>query len=351
MTTEEREAQQRLRAMKMAMDAVNKQFGAGTLRRMGDAPLEGIKSISTRCIGIDNLTGVGGIPQSRITEIFGPESAGKTTLALHIIAEAQSRGMLTAIVDAEHALSESWATTLGVNVSDLFISQPSCGEEALEVTEALVRSGSAGLVVVDSVAALVPRAELEGEMGDQLPGLQARLMGQAMRKLTGVTAKSHTALVFINQVRTTIPMGGQMYGSKETTTGGRALKFYASLRLETRRIASIKHGDEVIGNLTRVKAVKNKMARPFLECEVDLIYGEGFSGVNSIIDTAVEWGILSEERKSYSYEGEKLAQGRDAVAGKLKEDKKLQFEIRDKILSAVEMEQKEKSAQKSAAVS
>lgn len=350
MTTEEREAQQRLRAMKMAMDAVNKQFGAGTLRRMGDAPLEGIKSISTRCIGIDSLTGVGGIPQSRITEIYGSESAGKTTLALHIIAEAQSRGMLTAIVDAEHALSESWAAKLGVNVSDLFISQPSCGEEALEVTEALVRSGSAGLIVVDSVAALVPRAELEGEMGDQLPGLQARLMGQALRKLTAITAKSHTALVFINQVRTTIPMGGQMYGPKETTTGGRALKFYASLRLEIKRIASLKQGDEVIGNLTKVKAVKNKMARPFLECEVDLIHDEGISAVNSIVDTGVEWGILKKDGKYYSYDDLKFGTRADAAKA-LTEDQTLQLNIRNQILSAVELERLEKSALKSAAVS
>lgn len=344
---------QRLRAMEIAIQAIKKRFGPGSIMKLGDpAIVEKVEVISTRCLAIDIATGIGGIPRGRISELYGQESAGKTCACLHLVAEAQSRGLVAAYVDVEHTLNPGWAAKLGVVVDDMFISQPDSAEQSLEITEALVRSGATDLLIVDSVAALVPSAELDGEMGDSLPGLQARLMSQACRKLVGVVHESNTCLVFINQLRNTIPIGGQMYGPKEFTPGGRALKFNASLRLEIKRIAAIKKGEEIIGARTRIKVVKNKLAAPFKECEFDLIYGVGISGLNSIVDEATERGLFIKSTGNwFSYEGEKLGQGREQVAEKLRENEKLQFKIRDEILAAVSMAQAEKGAQKSAAVS
>lgn len=343
---------QRQRALELAITAIKKQFGPGSIMKLGDSAAEKVEVISTRCLSIDIATGIGGIPRGRITEAYGWDGAGKSSLALHLVAEAQSKGLSAAYVDQEHCLDIDYAKALGVNTDEMFCSQPGSGEEGLEITEALVRSGACDLLIVDSVAALVPRAELEGEMGDSLPGLQARLLSQACRKLTAVVHESNTALVFINQLRNIIPMGGQMYGPKETTCGGRALRFYASLRMEIKRIAQIKKGEDVIGARTKVKIVKNKLAPPFKDCECDLIFGYGFNATNSIVDEALAHSVFTKLAKSnwYSYEGENFAQGRDGVAEKLREDKKLQFEIRDKILEAVAMQQAEKTAQKSNAV-
>ncbi len=304
------------KAVDIAIAQIQKQFGKGSVMRLGDrGGVEDIAVIPTGSIAIDLATGVGGIARGRITEIYGPESSGKTTLALHMIAEAQKQGGIAAFVDAEHAMDPVYAGKLGVNTNDLLISQPDYGEQALEIVDALVRSGAIDIIVVDSVAALVPKAEIEGEMGDQHMGLQARLMSQAMRKLTGNINRTRTALVFINQIRMKI---GVMFGSPETTTGGNALKFYSTMRMDIRRIAALKEGADIIGNRTRVKIVKNKIAPPFKTAEFDIYYGEGISREGSLIDLATAVDIIEKSGAWYSYDGERLGQGRENVRTFLK---------------------------------
>jgi recombination protein RecA len=311
------ERTERNRAIDMAIAQIEKQFGKGSIMRLGEKKVVDVPVISTSCLSLDAATGVGGVPRGRIVEIYGPESGGKTTLALHIVSQAQRRGGVAAYIDAEHALDAEYAKKLGVDVNDLFISQPDSGEQALEICEALVRSGGVDVVVVDSVAALVPRAELDGEMGDSLPGLQARLMSQALRKLTAVVARSNTCLIFINQIREKI---GVMFGSPETTTGGRALKFYSSIRLDIRRTSSIKDGDSVVGSRTKVKVVKNKVAPPFKEAEFDIMYGEGISREGDLLDLAVENRIVDKSGAWFSFKGERLGQGRENAKALLKSD-------------------------------
>ncbi|MCL4814650.1 MAG: recombinase RecA [Vicinamibacteraceae bacterium] len=309
---------ERTRAIEAAVGQIEKQFGKGSIMRLGQKDaIATIPSISTGAISIDYALGVGGVPRGRVVEIYGPESSGKTTLALQVIAEAQKAGGMAAFVDAEHALDASYATKLGVDLDSLLVSQPDNGEQALEIVEVLVRSGGIDVVVVDSVAALVPRAEIEGEMGDAQVGLQARLMSQALRKLTGVVSKSKTCLVFINQLREKI---GVMFGNPETTTGGRALKFYASVRMDIRRIASIKDGDQVVGGRTRVKVVKNKVAPPFREAEFDIMYGEGISKTGDLLDLAVDRKIVEKSGTWFSYSGERLGQGRENAKQFLKDN-------------------------------
>jgi recombination protein RecA len=304
------------KAVDIAIAQIQKQFGKGAVMRLGDrGSVEDIAVIPTGSIAIDLATGVGGIPRGRITEIFGPESSGKTTLALHMIAEAQKLNGIAAFVDAEHAMDPVYAAKLGVNTDDLLVSQPDYGEQALEIVDALVRSGAVDIIVVDSVAALVPKAEIEGEMGDQHMGLQARLMSQALRKLTGNINRTKTALLFINQIRMKI---GVMFGSPETTTGGNALKFYSTMRMDIRRIASLKEGADIIGNRTKVKIVKNKIAPPFKSAEFDIYYGEGISRESSIIDLAAAVDIIEKSGAWYSYDGERLGQGRENVRSFLK---------------------------------
>jgi recombination protein RecA len=319
----------RNRAIDLAIANIEKQFGKGSIMRLGEKRVVDVSSISTSCLSLDAAIGIGGVPRGRIVEIYGPESGGKTTLALHIVAEAQKAGGVAAYIDAEHAMDAKYAQKLGVNVNDLFISQPDSGEQALEIAEALVRSGGVDVLIVDSVAALVPRAELEGEMGDSLPGLQARLMSQALRKLTAVVSRSNTCLVFINQIREKI---GVMFGNPETTTGGRALKFYSSVRLEIRRTSSIKDGDSVVGNRTKVKVVKNKLAPPFKEAEFDIMYGEGVSREGDLLDLAVENKIVEKSGAWFSFKGERLGQGRENVKGLLRTDlattKRIEAEVR-----------------------
>ena len=308
---------ERVRAIEMAVGQIEKQFGKGSIMRLGQKDAVAIPSISTGAISLDYALGVGGVPRGRVVEIFGPESSGKTTLALQVIAQAQKVGGMAAFVDAEHALDASYAQKLGVNLEDLLVSQPDNGEQALEIVEVLVRSGSVDVVVVDSVAALVPRAEIEGEMGEAQVGLKARLMSQALRKLTGVVAKSKTCLIFINQLREKI---GVMFGNPETTTGGRALKFYSTVRLDIRRIGAIKDGDVVTGGRTRVKVVKNKVAPPFREAEFDVMYGEGISREGDLLDLAVERKIVDKSGTWFSYQGERLGQGRENVKQFLKDN-------------------------------
>jgi recombination protein RecA len=297
------------KAIDMALTQIEKQFGKGSIMRLGDRidPV-GIQAISTGCISFDAALGVGGFPKGRVVEIYGPESGGKTTIALHAIAQSQKNGGSAAFIDAEHAMDSGYAKMLGVNTDDLLVSQPDSGEQALEIAEVLVRSGAIDILVVDSVAALVPKAELEGEMGDSLPGLQARLMSQALRKLTAIVSKSNTCMIFINQIREKI---GVMFGNPETTTGGRALKFYSSIRVDIRRIAAIKDGDVVIGNRTRVKIVKNKVAPPFREAEFDIIYNQGISYEGDLLDQAVEKKLVDKSGSWFSYMGERMGQGRD----------------------------------------
>jgi recombination protein RecA len=296
------------KALEAALSQIERAFGKGSIMKLGAAQALEVEAVSTGSLGLDIALGIGGLPKGRIVEIYGPESSGKTTLALHVLAEAQKRGGICAFIDAEHALDPVYARKLGVNVDDLLISQPDTGEQALEIADTLVRSGAVEILVIDSVAALTPKAELEGEMGDSLPGLQARLMSQAMRKLTGSISKTNCMVIFINQIRMKI---GVMFGSPETTTGGNALKFYASVRLDIRRIGAIKDRDEVVGNQTRVKVVKNKVAPPFKMVEFDIMYGEGISKVGELVDLGVIAGVVEKSGSWYSYSGERIGQGRD----------------------------------------
>ena len=305
---DDRTTADRGRAVEAALANIEKKFGKGSIMRLGEREVSDIPAISTTSLSLDAAIGVGGVPRGRIVEIYGPESSGKTTLALHIVAEAQKAGGVAAYIDAEHAMDADYAGKLGVDVDQLLISQPDSGEQALEIAEALVRSNGVDVIVVDSVAALVPRAELDGEMGDSLPGLQARLMSQALRKLTAIVAQSNTCFIFINQIREKI---GVMFGNPETTTGGRALKFYSSLRLDIRRIGAIKDGDRVVGNRTKVKVAKNKVAPPFRECEFDIMYGEGISREGDLLDLAVAQRAVEKSGAWFSYKGERLGQGRE----------------------------------------
>src|SRR5262245_7847712 len=326
------EKSEKTKAVEAALLNIEKQFGKGAIMRLGEAKVEEIPIISTSSIGVDAAIGVGGFPRGRIIEIFGPESSGKTTLALHAVAEAQKAGGIAAYIDAEHALDAIYAEKLGVNINDLFVSQPDSGEQALEITESLVRSNAVDMLVIDSVAALTPRAELEGDMGDSLPGLQARLMSQALRKLTAVVGRSNTCLIFINQIREKI---GVMFGSPETTTGGRALKFYSSVRVDIRRVTSIKDGENFIGNRTKVKIVKNKVAPPFKEAEFDIMYGEGISKFGEIIDLGVENKIVDKSGAWFSYKGERLGQGRENAKNTLRDNKDLCAKIEAEVRAAL----------------
>jgi recombination protein RecA len=320
---------EKAKALQAALAQIEKQFGKGSIMRLGDGEvIEDIQVVSTGSLGLDIALGVGGLPRGRVIEIYGPESSGKTTLTLQVAAEMQKVGGVCAFIDAEHALDIQYAQKLGVNLQELLISQPDTGEQALEIVDALVRSGSVDLIIVDSVAALTPKAELEGEMGDSLPGLQARLMSQALRKLTGTIKKSNTMVIFINQIRMKI---GVMFGSPETTTGGNALKFYASVRLDIRRIGSIKRGEEVVGNETKVKVVKNKVSPPFKEAEFDILYGQGISREGEIIDLGVVAKVVEKSGAWYAYNGEKIGQGKDNCREFLKENPALAIEIENKV--------------------
>jgi recombination protein RecA len=326
------EKSEKTKAVEAALLNIEKQFGKGAIMRLGDHKSEDVPVISTSSIGLDAAVGVGGLPRGRVIEIFGPESSGKTTLALHVVAQAQKAGGIAAYIDAEHALDAVYAEKLGVNINDLFVSQPDSGEQALEITESLVRSNAVDVLVIDSVAALTPRAELEGDMGDSLPGLQARLMSQALRKLTAVVGRSNTCLIFINQIREKI---GVMFGSPETTTGGRALKFYSSMRLDIRRLTQIKDGENVIGNRTKVKVVKNKVAPPFREAEFDIVYGEGISRLGELIDIGVENKIVDKAGAWFSYKGERLGQGRDNAKNTLRDNPAMRDKIEAEVRAAL----------------
>jgi recombination protein RecA len=314
---DDRSSGDRGRAVEAALANIEKKFGKGSIMRLGEREVSDIPAISTTSLSLDAAIGVGGVPRGRIIEIYGPESSGKTTLALHIVAEAQKAGGVAAYIDAEHAMDADYAGKLGVDVDQLLISQPDSGEQALEIAEALVRSNGVDVIVIDSVAALVPRAELDGEMGDSLPGLQARLMSQALRKLTAIVAQSNTCFIFINQIREKI---GVMFGSPETTTGGRALKFYSSLRLDIRRIGAIKDGDRVVGTRTKVKVAKNKVAPPFRECEFDIMYGEGISREGDLLDLAVVQRAVEKSGAWFSYKNERLGQGRENAKTALRDN-------------------------------
>jgi recombination protein RecA len=318
-------------AIELAVSTIEKQFGKGSIMRLGDElPAPEVKVVPTGSLGLDIALGCGGLPRGRIVEIYGPESSGKTTLALHVVSEAQRQGGICAFVDAEHALDVGYARKLGVRTDDLLVSQPDCGEQALEITEMLVRSGAVDIVVVDSVAALTPKAELEGEMGDAHVGLQARLMSQALRKLTGTISKSNTLVIFINQIRMKI---GVMFGNPETTTGGNALKFYASVRMDIRRVGALKDGDKVVGNRTRVKVVKNKMAPPFREVEFDILYGEGISHEGDLVDLGSECGAVEKSGAWFSFEGERIGQGRDNAKQFLVDHPEISRKIELKVLA------------------
>ena len=317
------------KALEMALSQIEKQFGKGAIMKLGDAAAKiSVSTISTGCLALDLALGVGGIPRGRIIEIYGPESSGKTTIALHVIAEAQKAGGAAAFIDAEHALDPVYAENLGVNVDELYVSQPDTGEQALEITEALVRSGAIDVVVIDSVAALVPKAEIEGDMGDSHVGLQARLMSQALRKLAGVISKSNTIVIFINQLREKV---GVMYGNPEVTTGGRALKFYASVRIDVRRIESLKSGSEIIGNRTRAKVVKNKVSPPFKEAEFDIMYGEGISKIGEILDLGAKLDLVQKSGSWFAMGETRLGQGKDAVKKYLQDNPELADQIEAEI--------------------
>lgn len=329
---DDKRIEEKRKALENAIATIDKQFGKGAVMKLGDNVSMNVDVISTGALGLDLALGVGGLPRGRIIEIYGPESSGKTTVALHVIAEAQKNGGDAAFIDAEHALDPVYAKALGVDIDNLIVSQPDTGEQALEIAEALVRSGAIDVIVIDSVAALVPKAEIDGEMGDSHVGLHARLMSQALRKLSGVINKSKTTAIFINQLREKV---GVMYGNPEVTTGGRALKFYASVRLDIRKVEAIKSGTEVVGNRTRAKVVKNKVAPPFKEAEFDIIYGEGISKVGSIIDVAVMYNIINKSGAWFSYEDQRIGQGRENVKIYLKEHPELMQEIDAKVRAAV----------------
>jgi recombination protein RecA len=326
---------EKLKALQLTLDKIERSYGKGTIMKLGDSVIESLPCISTGSIGLDAALGIGGLPKGRVVEIYGPESSGKTTLAIHAIAEAQKQGGIAAFIDAEHAFDRFYAKNLGVDIENLLISQPDNGEQALEITENLIRSGAIDIIVIDSVAALTPRSEIEGEMGDSKMGLQARLMSQALRKLTSTISKTGACCIFINQLREKI---GVMFGNPETTTGGNALKFYASVRLDIRKISQIKDGEKPIGNRVRVKVVKNKVAPPFLQAEVDIIFGEGFSKTGEIVDLGVDLGIIKKSGSWYAYGETKLGQGRDAVKSLLADNPELAEEleslIRQKIAGA-----------------
>lgn len=324
---------EKLKALKLTMEKIDKDYGKGSIMKLGDKEVVEIDNIPTGSLGLDIALGIGGFPKGRVIEIYGPESSGKTTIATHAIAEAQRKGGICAFIDAEHAFDANYARKLGVDIDNLLISQPDYGEQALEIADRLISSGAVDLVVVDSVAALVPKAELEGEMGDSKMGLQARLMSQALRKLTGTINRTGCCCIFINQLREKI---GVMFGSPETTTGGNALKFYASVRLDIRRIAQIKDGDEVVGNRARVKVVKNKVAPPFRLAEFDIVFGEGISKVGEIVDLGAEHNIIQKSGSWYSYETNKLGQGRDAVKQLLLDNPEMAKEIEEKIKAKIE---------------
>jgi len=320
------------KAVNTAMAQIERQFGKGSIMKLGSSTVVDVPVISTGSLALNKALGIGGLPRGRVIEIYGPESSGKTTLALHAVAEAQRQGGVVAFIDAEHALDTSYARKLGVNCDDLLVAQPDTGEQALEIADMLVRSGALDIIVIDSVAALVPRAEIEGEMGDSHMGLQARLMSQALRKLTGTISKTKTSVVFINQIRMKI---GVVFGNPETTSGGNALKFYASVRLDIRRIGSIKDGQEIVGNRTRVRVVKNKMAPPFTEAEFDILYGEGISQTADLIDTGVMAGIIEKSGSWYSYDGERVGQGRRNAQNFLKDNPDILNSVLDKVNEAL----------------
>ena len=323
-------AVEREKALEMALSQIEKQYGKGSVMKMGEKTSMDVESIATGALSLDIALGIGGLPRGRVVEIFGPESSGKSTLAMHVVAEAQRNGGICAYVDAEHAMDPTYAARIGVDVDELLISQPDTGEQALEITDMLIRSGALDVIVIDSVAALTPRAEIEGEMGDTHVGLQARLMSQALRKLTANLNKSNTICIFINQLREKI---GVMFGSPETTPGGRALKFYSSVRLDIRRIEAIKDGVEVVGNRTRVKVVKNKMASPFKQAEFDIMYGKGISREGGALDLAVEFDIVKKSGAWYTYEGEQLGQGRENAKSFLIENPEVMMDISDRVLA------------------
>lgn len=323
---------EKMQAATAAIEQIKSRFGEGAIMKFGEAMKVDVDAVPTGCLSLDIALGIGGVPRGRIIEIFGPEASGKTTLAQHIVAEVQKLGGIAAFVDAEHALDPDYAAKIGINVKEMLISQPDTGEQALEIVETLVRSNAVDVVVVDSVAALVPQKEIEGEMGDQHMGLQARLMSQALRKLTGIVAKTKTVVIFINQIRIKI---GVFFGNPETTTGGTALKFYSSVRMEVRRAAQIKQGDRIIGNRVKCKVVKNKVAAPFRTCEFDIMYNEGISISGDLLDTGVQYGVVSKSGNSYSFGDIKLGTGRENAKKFLRADKKLMKEIRNKILSEV----------------
>ena len=323
---------EKLRALQAAMDKIEKSFGKGSIMKLGDDSFEDVEVIPTGSVGLNSALGVGGYPRGRIIEIYGPESSGKTTLAIHAIAEAQKMGGIAAIIDAEHAFDRFYAQKLGVDIDNLLISQPDCGEQALEIAEQLIRSSAIDIVVIDSVAALTPKAEIEGEMGDNKVGLQARLMSQALRKLTSAISKTKTTCIFINQLREKI---GVMFGNPETTTGGNALKFYASVRLDIRRVSQLKDGEDAIGNSVRVKVVKNKVAPPFRKAEFDIMFGEGISRTGEIVDLGVQYGIIKKSGSFFSYNDTKLAQGRDRTKALIADNPELAEELEMKIAEAI----------------